>query len=119
LINWVNPKDSILWEVDFANKGKYKFTIEYQCPEKDLGSEIQLTVGDNKLKSKITKAFDQPLYPTHDRAPRAGELQKPWGKLELDELSLKSGLTKISLSALKLNGNQVMEVKGIIVEKID
>lgn len=89
LINWVNPEDEITWDLNFATSGKYKFTIEYVCPEEDLGSQIKLSVGEKSLKTKVKNAFDEPLYKTYDRAPRAGEMQKPWGKIEIGELSVE------------------------------
>ena len=119
LINWVNPNDSMLWELNFANRGRYRFTIEYVCPQEDVGSEIILTVGDKSLTSYVDVPFDEPLYPSHDRAPRAGELQKPWGKMEIGKLKVESGHTKLVLSAKNMKGSQVMEVKGLIIEKVD
>lgn len=117
LVNWINPNDSIIWDVNFVSGGQYRFTIEYVCPQEDLGSELVLSVGGKSLKANVDEAFDKPLYPTHDRAPRAGELQKPWGKLILGNLKLEEGKTKIVLSANNMKGSQVIEVKGVIVEK--
>jgi hypothetical protein len=119
LINWVNPDDRITWDANFVNSGRYKFTIEYVCPQVDLGSQIKLSVGDKSLKTTVDVAFDEPLYPSHDRAPRAGELQKPWGKIEIGSLKLKQGQSKIMLTAKNMKGSQVIEVKGISVEKVN
>lgn len=117
--NWVNANDSIVWNINCVNDGRYKFTIEYQCTQDDLGSQVVLSVGDKSLKTDVKVVFDEPLYPSLDRAPRAGELQKPWGKIEIGSLKLKKGQTKVILSANNIKGNQVIEVKGIIVEKIN
>jgi arylsulfatase A len=117
--NWVNANDSIVWNINCVNDGRYKFTIEYQCPQDDLGSQVVLYVGDKSLKTNVDVAFDKPLYPSLDRAPRAGELQKPWGKIEIGSLKLKKGQTKVVLSANNIKGSQVIEVKGVIVEKIN
>ena len=119
IVNWVNPTDRITWDANFVTSGRYKFTIEYVCPQEDLGSQIELTVGDKSLKTNIDVAFNEPFYTSHDRAPRAGELQKPWGKIEMGSLKIKKGRTEIALSARNKKGNQVMEVKGVILEKID
>jgi arylsulfatase A-like enzyme len=118
-VNWVNSNDSIIWDVNFTNSGRYKLTLEYVCPKDDVGSQVELSVGDNSLKADIDAAFNEPLYPSHDRAPRAGELQKPWGKMELGTLKVKKGQTKIVLSANSMKGSQVIEVNGIIIEKIN
>ncbi len=119
IVNWVNPDDSIIWDVNIINSGHYKFTLEYVCPEEDLGSQVVLSAGDKSLTILVDVAFDEPLYASHDRAPRAGELQKPWGKIEIGNLKVKKGQTKIVLSANSMKGSQVIEVKGIIVEKIN
>ncbi len=119
LVNWVNPKDSIRWDVNLVSSGRYKFTLEYVCPEADLGSQVVLSVGNKSLKNTIDKAFDEPLYKAHDRAPRAGELLKPWGKMELGTLVLEKGQTQVVLKSRMMKGNQVIEVKSVIVEKIN
>ena len=118
LENWVNPNDSITWDVNLVSSGQYKFMIEYQCTQDELGSQIVLSVGGKTLKSTIEKVFDEPLYPSHDRARRAGELQKPWGKIELGALELKKGQTQVILKSNMMKGSQVMEVKSVIVEKM-
>tara|TARA_B100000809_G_scaffold263160_1_gene315755 strand:+ start:2639 stop:4381 length:1743 start_codon:yes stop_codon:yes gene_type:complete len=118
LENWVNPNDSITWDVNLVSSGRYKFTIEYQCPQDDLGSEVVVSVGGKTLKNTIEKVFDKPLYPSLDRAKRAGELQKPWGKMVLGTLKLKKGQTQVVVKSGMMKGSQVMEVKSVIVEKM-
>jgi hypothetical protein len=44
-------------------------------------------------------------------------LQKPWGKIDIGTLKLRKGKTKIAISANNMKGSQVIEVKGITVEK--
>jgi len=119
IVNWVNTEDDITWDVDFATSGRYHFTLEYQCPQQDLGSEIVLSVEGKSLKKTIDVPFDEPLYPSLDRAPRAGEQQKPWGKMQLGTIKIKKGQTKVVLSANSKNGNQIMEVKRVTIKKLN
>ena len=102
MVNWISPNDRITWDENFADTGRCKFIIEYVCLRDDLGSQVVLSVGDQSLKTNVEAPFDEPLYDAHDRAPRAGELQKPWGKMEIGSLRVKKGQTKIILSAYKM-----------------
>ena len=70
------------------------------------------------LKATVEKPFDPPLFPNHDRAPRAGELEKPWATLELGKMELKRGISKLVLATEKMPGTQVMEVRKVILERI-
>lgn len=119
IVNWVNTDDRIVWDVDFVDSGRYNFILEYQCPEEDLGAEVVLSIGNKSLKTTINIPFDAPLYPSLDRTPRAGEMQKPWGKIELGNLKIKKGETKVVLSANNKKGSQIIEVKRISIKKIN
>lgn len=96
--------------LDSNEEALYYMVIDPE-QEVDLGSHIVLTVGNKSLKNTIDKA--------HDRASRAGELLKPWGKMELGTLKLKKGQTQLVITSSMMKGNQVLEVKGIILEKIN
>mgnify|MGYP001796220160 CR=1 FL=1 len=119
LENWINPQDSITWSVNIVSDGDYEFLLEYVCPQEDLGSTISLTEGGQSIKARVNKPFSEPFYETHDRAPRSGELQKPWGKLKLGTMSLPKGASTITLSASKMKGNQIIELKSILVKKLN
>lgn len=118
IVNWVDPQDKITWDINVVHAGTYRVAIKYTCPTKDLGSHIRVGVNEKELKAVVDKPFDPALFPNRDRAPRAGELEKPWATLELGKMEINRGITKLVLSAEKMPGTQVIEVREIILEKV-
>ncbi|MEL7497440.1 MAG: sulfatase-like hydrolase/transferase [Planctomycetota bacterium] len=118
IVNWIDPEDKIAWDVQVMESGRYRVAIKYTCPQKDVGSQVRVQVNEKKLTAVIDQAFDPALFPNHDRAPRSGELEKPWATLELGTMKLEQGTTKLILSADRMAGTQVMEVREVILERI-
>ena len=118
IINWVDPKDDIVWDINVVESGRYRVAIKYTCPEKDIGSKIRISVGGNAQQATVDRAFDPDLFPYHDRAPRSGELEKPWATLEVGHLELEKGIETLTLSADHMPGFQIMEVREVILERL-
>lgn len=118
IINWVDPKDDIAWDINVVESGRYRVAIKYTCPEKDIGSKIRISVGGNAQQATVDRAFDPDLFPYHDRAPRSGELEKPWATLEVGHLELEKGIETLTLSADHMPGFQIMEVREVILETL-
>lgn len=118
IVNWVDPENKITWNIDVVESGEYRVAVRYTCPKKDTGSKIRIRVDDSELTAVVDQPFDPALFPNHDRAPRSGELEKPWATLELGNMELERGVTKLVLSADRMLGTQVMEVREVILERI-
>ncbi|MEM9157417.1 MAG: arylsulfatase [Verrucomicrobiota bacterium] len=119
IVNWVDPKDDIKWDIDVVESGRFRVAIRYTCPEKDIGSQVRISVGGKSLQATVDKAFDPDLFPNLDRAPRSGEIEKPWATLELGYLNLKKGVDTFTLSADRMPGSQIMDVREVILERIE
>lgn len=119
IVNWVDPTDTITWDINVVESGRYRVAVRYVCPEQDVGSSFNIKIAGKKLHGQIDKAYDPDLYPVYDRAPRSGELEKPWATLELGEIDVPRGVTQLVLSAESMPGNQVMEVREVILERAD
>ena len=55
MTNWVNIEDSIKWEAEVAEAGKFEVVIYYTCAKDAIGSEIELSFEDSKISKKIVK----------------------------------------------------------------
>lgn len=118
IVNWVNPKDRVTWDLDVVESGNYRVALKYTCPTQDIGSQVLIQVNENEVRALVDQPFDPDLFPSHDRAPRSGELEKPWATLELGEMKMDRGVTNLVLSAESMPGTQVMEVREVILERI-
>jgi hypothetical protein len=117
--NWTTPDDRITWDVEVGQPGRYEAVIYYTCPAADVGSSIELSLGDAKVQSKVTAAHDPPLYGIeHDRIPRKGEsFMKDFKPLSLGSIDLKPGRGQLTLRALSVPGKQVMDVRYVVLTR--
>jgi len=112
-VHWTSTDDSITWDVDVHTAGEYDVTIYYTCPEADAGSTIELSCGANRMTGKVSPGWDPPLYTNQDTIPRPdGESQmKRFRPLELGTLRLDAGRGMLTLRALEIPGQSVMDVR--------
>jgi hypothetical protein len=117
---WTSVDDSISWDIEVHTPGKYEATVWYTCAAADLGSQIELALGDRRARATVAKAHDPPAVGAeHDRVPRRGESYvKEFAPLSLGTLELTSGRGSLVLRALSKPGKQVMEVRGVTLRLV-
>jgi arylsulfatase A-like enzyme len=117
--NWTSKDDRITWDVEVGEAGKYEATVYYTCPEEDVGSVVELSLGTSRIEAKIERAHDPPATGAeHDRVPRKGESYvKDFQPLMLGTFDLSAGRGELTLKALSIPGRQVMEVRYVVLTK--
>jgi arylsulfatase A len=115
--NWTDNRAYPWWPVDIVEDGFYEISLKYTCPATDIGSRIRIEIGQSILEGRITKAYDPPVKPSPDRVPRKEVYEKSWAYLNLGALFLKRGQKRLIVRALSRPGNQVMELKSVIVQR--
>jgi hypothetical protein len=113
LENWTSTKDRITWHVEVHTSGKYAAEILYTCPAADVGSTVELSLGDHRLEATVREAFDPPLVGSQrDRVPRKGESYvKDFATLKLGTIELAAGRGEMVLRALSIPGKRAMDVR--------
>jgi hypothetical protein len=114
--NWTSTDDSLTWDVEVATAGTYDVTLFYTCPEADVGSTIELSLGEALLRGTVAPAFDPPLIKDQDRIPRDDQGEsylKEFRPLPLGTLSLQPGRGRLTLRAREIPGKQVMDLRAI------
>jgi arylsulfatase A-like enzyme len=113
--NWTRPEDSITWDIAVATAGRYEAAILYACAPADAGSTIELSFKESRLQKVVSEANDPPARGAeHDRVPRKGESYvKDFKPLRLGAIALGSGRGQLTLRALQIPGQQVMEVRAV------
>ena len=118
--NWVNLEDSITWKTEVAAPGKFKVEIYYTCPPEDVGSTIELSFGEAKLRGKITKGHDSPLLGADkDRSPRMESYTKDFIPMTLGVIELPTGPGTLQLKALEKPGRQVMDFRLMMLTRVE
>jgi len=114
-VNWTSADDAMRWNITVVTPGRYQVVIDYTCPLADVGSTVDLTFGAAKLSGTVTPGWDPPLNTTQDTIPRpAAESQmKPFKPLDLGVLTLPVGSGDLVLSASRIPGRSVMDVRRV------
>lgn len=117
--NWTSTSDSITWNTDILISGDYKATIYYTCPESTVGSVLQLNQGNNLVSKEITEAHSTEFISVeYDRVPRKNSYEKDFKPLEIGVIHLDEGHHPIALKALKIKGDQFIEVRLLVLERV-
>jgi hypothetical protein len=114
--NWTKATDAAVWNVEVMNAGTYVVTLDYTCPNADVGATLELSLGATKITGKLSEGWDPPLFTQQDIVPRTthGEsLLKPFKTMTLGEIKLEPGLSQLKLRATVIPGKSVMDLRRI------
>jgi hypothetical protein len=119
--HWTSRDDRITWDVEIGKLGRYEAVVYYTCAASDVGSTVELSLGEARIQTKVTEAHDPPLYgKEHDRVERRAEsFMKDFKPLKLGTFDLKAGRGELALRALEIAGKQVMDVRYIVLTRTD
>ncbi|MCI0682507.1 MAG: sulfatase-like hydrolase/transferase [Gemmataceae bacterium] len=118
--SWKSKDDAITWDIDVHTPGVYRVEIDYTCAAKDVGSTVELRHGEAKSVGKVTEAWDPVLLDQQDRVPRKGESYlKEFRKLTLSPIALGKGRGPLTLRALAIPGQHVMDVRAVTLTLIE
>lgn len=117
LRHWTGTEERITWDVEVHTAGRYEAVVYYTCPQADIGSTVELSLGSGRVEAKVGEAFDPPLVgAAHDRVPRNHESYvKEFAPLRLGTIELAAGRGELTLRALAVAGKQVMDVRGVVL----
>jgi hypothetical protein len=118
--NWTSTEDRITWDVEVLQASEYEIDVYYTCPAADVGSTFELSVGDAVLRARVTEANDPPLRGAEsDRADRGSESYvKDFRPLAAGTTRLARGRAMLTLRALEIPGSQVMDVRAVVLKKV-
>jgi arylsulfatase A-like enzyme len=114
-VNWKTVDDAVIWSVEVQTPGRYEVSIDYTCPIPDAGSIIELSFQSAALRGTVEPGWDPPLYTNQDTLPRppAESQMKPFRPLALGVIELPSGSGELTLKAIKIPGNSVMDLRRL------
>ncbi len=119
--NWTTPDDSMTWSVEVLASGNFEVEMWYACPQSQVGSVIELSMGENRVSARIEEANDPPATGAeHDRVQRKGESYvKDFKPLKLGILHLDQGLGTLTLRASQLASSEgTLEVRTLMLRRV-
>ncbi len=119
MTNWINIDDSITWEAEVIEEGNFQVSLYYTCSKDAIGSEIELSFLDSRLKNSINEYYDPKEYGSEkDRSPRIESYVKDFIPLEMGTINLKKGKGKLVLKGLKKKGEELMDFRLLMLKRI-
>ncbi len=104
------------WDIEVHTAGQYEAVVYYTCPERDVGSTIEMTFGGAGVRGKVAEGFDPPLVDNMDRVPRGGESYvKDFRPLRLGTFRLEKGRGQLAVRALNVPGDHVMDLRAVLL----
>lgn len=119
LTGWTDPAARIWFDLEVARAGTYEMALQYQCPAADAGTRLRLRAGVAAVEGKVaaTPLTEIPL--AHRDGGSKTYVDRVWTTLPLGKLRLPAGRTELSLHALSLPGKQVLDLKGVILNRVE
>jgi hypothetical protein len=118
-MNWKSKEDTISWDIELTEPGKFEAIVYYTCRAQDVGSTIELRFQSASVRKKITEAHDPPqIGAAFDRVPRAESYVKNFKPLSMGEISLPKGRGPLVLRATEIAGEQVAEMRRVVLRKL-
>lgn len=117
--NWTSVNDSITWDVEVLQSGKQEAVLYYTCKQENVGATIALSYEGETITKKIEKANDPPLYGFEmDRVKREESYVKDFIPLNMGEINLKKGKGTLTLKAVDIKGDAVIDFRLIMLNRV-
>ena len=119
LFNWTSTDEKIQMDLEVGESGKYLVDLQYACAKENVGSVIELRIGDARLRAKIEEAHEAPLRgQENDRVKRMESYVKDFKTLRLGTIELKKGAGPLEIAALEIPGKEVMDFRLLLFTKV-
>lgn len=117
--NWKSVKDSITWDIEVLEEGKFEVEIYYTLAEENAGVAVQLINGTSMLVTRITEVHDPPLTGMeNDRDPRMESYVKDFKPKRLGEIFLKKGRRQLVLKSPHMDGNGGIDFRLLMFRRL-
>ena len=118
--NWKSLEDSITWDTEVLSDGDYEVLLYYTCTEKNVGSTLLLEFESSNLSKKITKSHDPQLRGMeNDRTPRIESYIKDFKPISMGIIKLKKGKGQLTLRASELTGEEFIDFRLLLFNKLN
>ncbi len=117
---WSSTSDSIVWNVEVCEAGKFEAIVYYTCSERNIGSDVKLSSNHAAIDKQLNVVNDTPMLGADlDRVPRQESYVKGFAPFTLGNIELKKGKTEIVLKANKIANEEVMNMYMLVFKRVD
>lgn len=118
--NWVDSQDTMTWDIQVAEAGKYEITVYYTCAEGNEGVTVEAFAGaaGAAAAAVVADAFAPPLYDkSKERVANSHYFVKDFKPLVLGTLPLSAGRQSIQLRARGQQGPGIIDVHSLDLDR--
>jgi len=119
LTNWSSESDKIWWNLDVVKQGQFTVLVEYSLSAGNEGVLLSASSGSEMIQTTINRIHDPEFVLSPDRVIRGEVYEKEWAVFEVGSLQLQEGSQTLTISSPEIPGQEGIELKGIILEKLN
>ena len=118
-LNWKSTGDQITWAAEVAESGRFEVTLHYACRDADAGARVALSFRDSRLEFVVREGHEVPERGAeNDRDVRSESYVKDWKEVVIGELELEKGPGILTLQALEIPGEEVMDFRLLMLRRL-
>ena len=117
--NWKTTEDKITWNCEVGATGTYEVSIHYALKKGDEGTVVQLSHNNASIEHKFTESHEVPSRgQENDRVERRESYVKDFKEIKIGTINLTKGKGELTLKALEIPGEESIEFRLLMLEKI-
>ncbi|MEY5011300.1 MAG: hypothetical protein RLZZ253_2439 [Verrucomicrobiota bacterium] len=120
--NWTRVEDSVTWDIEVGQAGRYEVEIYYACSKADAGAELECSFGAGAVRAVVDQPHDPPLVGAEaDRVSRADHAEsyvKAFKPFPLGILELPAARGTLTLKALRIPGAAAPEIRYLNLRRV-
>ena len=117
--NWKTTEDKITWNCEVGATGTYEVSIHYALKKGDEGTVVQLSHNNASIEHKFTESHEVPSRgQENDRVERRESYVKDFKEIKIGIINLTKGKGELTLKALEIPGEESIEFRLLMLEKV-
>ena len=117
--NWKTTEDKITWNCEVGATGTYEVSIHYALKKGDEGTVVQLSHNNASIEHKFTESHEVPSRgQENDRVKRRESYVKDFKEIKIGKINLTKGKGELTLKALEIPGEESIEFRLLMLEKV-
>ena len=117
--NWKTTEDKITWNCEVGATGTYEVSIHYALKKGDEGTVVQLSHNNASIEHKFTESHEVPSRgQENDRVERRESYVKDFKEIKIGKINLTKGKGELTLKALEIPGEESIEFRLMMLEKV-
>ncbi|MEE2723968.1 MAG: sulfatase-like hydrolase/transferase, partial [Verrucomicrobiota bacterium] len=117
--NWKTTEDKITWNCEVGATGTYEVSIHYALKKGDEGTVVQLSHNNASIEHEFTESHEVPSRgQENDRVERRESYVKDFKEIKIGKINLTKGKGELTLKALEIPGEESIEFRLLMLEKV-